>query len=82
MVGRALCVMGIAALILLFVGAILVLAGCASAPRGAEDKRPGDVVLFPDGYDNAATKCDHGNRVYVAGHGIAVVPRDPTCATQ
>ena len=40
---------------------------------------------MPDGFSNAATKCDHGNRVYVIYHGdnpygtISVVPQDPTC---
>lgn len=42
-------------------------------------------VVMPDGYSNVATKCDHGNRIYVAFHGdspytaIAIVPGDPTC---
>lgn len=44
-----------------------------------------DVINMPDGFSNVATKCDHGNRVYVIYHGdsvygsIAVVPKDPTC---
>ncbi|MFF3884099.1 hypothetical protein [Streptomyces sp. NPDC001914] len=44
-----------------------------------------DVVRGSDGFTNLGTKCDHGNRVYVAYHGdgayaaIAVVPQDPTC---
>lgn len=56
------------------------------APRsGVDNARPADVVQMPDGFSNAATKCDHGNRVYVAYHGdrayasIFVVPQDPTC---
>jgi hypothetical protein len=70
-------------------------AGCAKftepfkdAPRSNVDNgAPADLIRFPDGFSNAATKCDHGNRVYVAYHGdnpygaIAVVPADPTCKT-
>lgn len=46
-----------------------------------------DKVLMPDGFSNVVTKCDHGNRVYVAYHGdkayaaLTVVPQDPTCPT-
>jgi hypothetical protein len=46
---------------------------------------PADVVAFPDGFSNVATKCDHGNRVYVLYHdaspygAISVVSGDPTC---
>lgn len=46
---------------------------------------PADIVTMPDGFSNVATKCDHGNRLYVAFHGdgsyaaVAVVPADPTC---
>lgn len=68
--------------------------GCAKfvepykdAPRsGTTNEAPADTVTMPDGFSNAATKCDHGNRVYVAYHGdkpyasIAVVANDPTCA--
>lgn len=45
-----------------------------------------EVVNMPDGFSNVATKCDHGNRIYVAYHGdsayaaVAVVPNDPTCS--
>jgi hypothetical protein len=56
------------------------------APRtGVKNNDPADVVTMPDGFNNMATKCDHGNRVYVTYHGdsaygsIAVVPTDPTC---
>ena len=44
-----------------------------------------DKITMPDGFSNLTTKCDHGNRIYVAFHGdnayaaIAVVPQDPTC---
>lgn len=49
---------------------------------------PADVIEMPDGFSNAATKCDHGNRVYVlfksdANYGaISVVPNDPTCSNE
>lgn len=55
------------------------------APRGATNKDAADVIEMPDGFSNAATKCDHGNRVYVIYKNdnlygsIAVVPGDPTC---
>lgn len=69
-------------------------AGCSKftepfkdAPRSSVDNgKPADLIRMPDGFSNAATKCDHGNRVYVAYHGdsaygsIAVVANDPTCA--
>jgi len=50
------------------------------------NKDAAQEITFPDGFSNAATKCDNGNRVYVLFHGdsayggIAVVPNDPTCA--
>jgi hypothetical protein len=55
------------------------------ADRGTTNDDKADTITFPDGFSNAATKCDHGNRVYVVFHGdstygsIAVVPNDPTC---
>lgn len=56
------------------------------APRvGHENDAGARVIMFPDGFSNAATKCDHGNRVYVIYKGddnrgaISVVPHDPTC---
>lgn len=56
------------------------------APRSQNDNgEPADLIRMPDGFSNAATKCDHGNRVYIVFHGnktygaIAVVPQDPTC---
>lgn len=55
------------------------------APRGATNEGAADTLTFPDGFSNAASKCDHGNRVYVLFHengaygAIAVVPQDPTC---
>lgn len=76
--------------------AFLALSGCAKftepfkdAPRsGVDNGQPADLIRMPDGFSNAATKCDHGNRVYVAYHGdspygaIAVVANDPTCGAQ
>lgn len=76
------------------VGAVLALNGCGKmtepfkdAPRtGVTNDKPADTVTMPDGFSNVATKCDHGNRVYVAYHGnnayasIAVVANDPSCA--
>lgn len=62
------------------------------APIGTRDAgTPADIVNMPDGYANLATKCNNGNRVYVATTGqtqgeggaaraIAVVANDPTCA--
>lgn len=55
------------------------------AERGGTNNAPADTITFPDGFSNAATKCDNGNRIYVIYHGdsaygsIAVVPQDPTC---
>jgi hypothetical protein len=56
------------------------------APRShVNNGVPMDVVRGSDGFSNLGTKCDHGNRVYVAYHGdsayaaVAVVPQDPTC---
>jgi hypothetical protein len=53
--------------------------------RGQTNSGPADVLTFPDGFNNVATKCDHGNRVYVIYHsdgaygGVAVAPNDPSC---
>ena len=73
--------------------ALLALSGCAGkasepfkdAPEGQRNNSAADTMTFPDGFSNVATKCDHGNRVYVAFKGdkpygaLAVVPDDPTC---
>lgn len=73
--------------------ALLFAGGCAKftepfkdAPRSKVDNgKPADLIRMPDGFSNGATKCDHGNRIYVVYHGdsaygaIAVVPQDPTC---
>jgi hypothetical protein len=55
------------------------------AHRGSTNDDPADVGTMPDGFNNFATKCDHGNRVYTIFHSdsnygsIAVVPNDPSC---
>lgn len=73
---------------------VLTGAGCSKyteqfkdAPKSkVRNDSPADVFNMPDGFSNGASKCDHGNRVYVLFHedkaygGIAVVPQDPTCA--
>jgi hypothetical protein len=84
----------IAAAALAATAGVAVLAGCGDkaaepfkdAPRSHVDNgSPADLIRMPDGFSNAATKCDHGNRIYTAYHGdhlyasIAVVPADPTC---
>ena len=73
--------------------AMLTLTGCGEkftepyrdAPRGGTNGAPADLVTFPDGFNNVATKCDHGNRVYVTYHNdapygsVAVVPNAKGC---
>lgn len=54
-------------------------------PRAENNTAPADVIAMPDGFSNAATKCDHGNRIYTLFHNdspygaIAVVANDPSC---
>lgn len=56
------------------------------ASRGDTNDAPADIFTMPDGFSNGATKCDHGNRVYVLFHGdstygaLAVVPDAKDCA--
>jgi len=84
----------IIAAVLAAAATLAVLAGCSAkgtepfkdAPRsGTDNGNPADLIRMPDGFSNAATKCDHGNRLYIAYHGdsayaaIAVVPGDPSC---
>jgi hypothetical protein len=86
-------IVGLASTTLVFVG--LFSAGCGAkytepfkdAPRsGVVNNEAADLITMPDGFSNAATKCDHKNRIYVVYHGdnpygtIFVVPNDPTCA--
>lgn len=74
--------------------ATLALTGCSDkarepfqdAPRGTTNDHPADIINFPDGYSNVASKCDGPNRVYViykaddpTRGSIAVVPNDPRC---
>lgn len=84
-----------AALVAGFVTALLAVTlssctGKASEPfkdadRGETNNSPADTLTFPDGFSNVATKCDHGNRVYVLFKGdsaygaIAVVPNAEGC---
>jgi uncharacterized lipoprotein len=55
------------------------------AERGTSNTESADTITFPDGFSNVATKCDHGNRVYVLFKGsgsygsIAVVPDAKGC---
>lgn len=72
----------------------LLLASCGAkamepykdAPTSS-DRNSGEatVIEMPDGFSNLATKCDNGNRIYVAYKGdlnraaIAVVGKDKTC---
>ena len=76
--------------------AALSLSGCTGkasepfkdAPEGQRNNGAADTMTFPDGFSNVATKCDHGNRVYVLFKGdkaygsIAVVPNDRSCVNQ
>jgi hypothetical protein len=81
-----------AAMGLLLMGVLL---GCGAeklsepfhdAPRGKQtNDSPADVIEMPDGFNNLATKCDHGNRIYVTYHAdspygaVAVVPNAEGC---
>ncbi|TQE33143.1 hypothetical protein [Streptomyces ipomoeae] len=74
-------------------GSVLALTGCSKfsepfkdAPRsGVDNGEPADLIRMPDGFSNAASKCDGPNRIYVLYHGdnsygsIAVVANDPRC---
>ena len=72
--------------------ALLALSGCAKFTEPFKDAKvsdrnngPATVGTMPDGFSNFASKCDHGNRVYVVYHGdnkygtIAVAANDPSC---
>ncbi|HXK36056.1 MAG TPA: membrane lipoprotein lipid attachment site-containing protein [Candidatus Paceibacterota bacterium] len=78
----------------LLLGIIALLSGCGStkmtewnkdAPISTRDDSPAEVINFPDGYSNVASKCNHGNRLYVLYHGdgsfgaVTVVREDRTC---
>lgn len=57
------------------------------APRGSTNDDAADVMTFPDGFSNVASKCDGPNRVYVLFKAdkpygaIDVVQNDPRCGT-
>jgi len=77
-------------------GFVLLAAGCdlgdkvtqpfQDAPRsGVINKSPADIIEMPDGFNNLATKCDHGKRIYVSYHGdsaygFGFAVEDATCA--
>lgn len=80
--------------VVLTVALLLILTACSDktrepfhdAPRSDyTNSEEADIIEMPDGFSNAATKCDHGNRVYVLYHGssaygsVAVSPHDPSC---
>jgi len=77
--------------------ALLLLTGCGAdkaqepfkdAPRGTTNSSRADTIEMPDGFSNVATKCDHGNRIYVLFKGdsdygsVAVVANAPDCQNQ
>lgn len=81
-------------LVVVVIGFILVISGCSvskqtepfkDSPRGSTNDGKADTITFPDGFNNVATKCDHGNRVYVTYHhdapygALAVVPNAKGC---
>ena len=61
---------------------VLLLAGCGeSSPSTLANRGGAEEITMPDGFSNAVTKCDHGNRLYLTDQGgLTVVPHDPTCA--
>lgn len=76
------------------IATLAFLAGCGNkfsqpfqdaARTGVVNTQPADIIDMPDGFNNVATKCDHGNRLYVSYHGdssygfISTVAHDPTC---
>ena len=82
--------------LLLLAVPLVLLTGCTQkslerfrdAPRsGTTNRTPADIIEMPDGFSNLATKCDHGNRIYVAYKGndnrasIGVVPGDASCGS-
>lgn len=74
---------------LLITGCMVVLTGCPGgndASVKGRDHGPAEAINFPDHFSSVATKCNHGNRVYVADHSdtkqpsaVAVVAHDPSC---
>lgn len=51
---------------------------------GSRDDSPAHIIHMPNGYSNAAFKCNGGTGVYVTmngnGRALAVAPNDPACA--
>jgi hypothetical protein len=62
---------------LVLAGTLVLSVGCTKytepyrdAPRsGTTNDEPMDVIEMSDGFSNLGTKCDHGNRIYVAYKG-------------
>lgn len=58
-----------------------------SSDYGTVSHGPADVIEFPDGFRNVASKCDGPNRVYSGSSAasdslpasVAVVANDPRC---
>lgn len=75
------------------IAGIIALSGCSKFSEQFKDSpkldvrnsTPAEIIEMPDGFNNWATKCDNGNRIYGSFHSdgayaaIAVVPHDPTC---
>lgn len=83
----------IAAIAAVAVSGVIGLAACGSgaevfndAEVTSKDTSGAEIISFPDHFSNVASKCNHGNRVYVIYHGtnaygsVAVAPNDPSCA--
>lgn len=82
-------------LVLIGLAMLLLMSSCGSGKyterykdaerSGNSNSDPADTITFPDGFSNVATKCDHGNRVYVLFHedspygGLSVVPNAEGC---
>jgi hypothetical protein len=56
------------------------------APRsGIVNSQPVDIITDADGFSNLATKCDHGDRLFIAFHSngayasVTVSPHDASC---
>lgn len=83
----------LAALLAAMLAAVSWLAGCGNklqqpfkdAPRtSVVNDAPAEIIYMPDGFNNLATKCDHGNRIYTSYHGdssygFGFAIRDPSC---
>lgn len=76
--------------LILFMLMFLMLTGCSKynnsrgigdSPVGKQDRSPAEIIVFPDGFENVATKCDgHGRRIYTTTREAApVVVIDSNC---